>query len=316
MDFSIIWTEKYRPKTLSDLIGQAKIRERLQAFVKEGSIPHMLFAGPAGVGKTTAAICVARDLYGKNWKNNFTETNASDERGIDVVRNKIKNFARTKPLGADFKIIFLDECDALTKDAQQALRRTMESYASTCRFVLSANYSSKIIDPIQSRCAVFRFGRLGDKDVAQYVDRIVEGEDLEMGEKGRKALVDLAGGDLRKTTNLLQTAAALGKVTEESVYSAASMAKPEEVEEVLEMALAGKFLESRSKLFDLMVSGGLSGEDLIKEIHSVIFGLDIPEKRKAALIDKVGEYEFRIVEGSNEHIQLSALLAQIAFSQG
>jgi len=315
MDFSTVWTEKYRPKTLVELIGQENIRARLQAFIKEGSIPHLLFAGPAGVGKTTAAICIAHDLYGGTWRDNFMETNASDERGIDVVRNKIKDFASTKPLGADFKIIFLDECDALTRDAQQALRRTMESYAASCRFILSANYSSKIIDPIQSRCAVFRFGKLKSEDVATYIDRVVKGEGIKIDSAGKSALAELAQGDLRKVTNLLQTSATLGDVTDESVYSAASMAKPQEVEDVLKLALAGKFLESRAKLFDLMVSGGLSGEDLIKEIHSVLLRLDMPEKQKALLVDKIGEYEFRIVEGANEHIQLSALLAQLAFSQ-
>lgn len=315
MDFSAVWTEKYRPKTLSQLIGQEEIRKRLEAFVKEGSIPHMLFAGPAGVGKTTAAICVAKDLFGEEWKANFMETNASDERGIDVVRNKIKDFARTKPLGADFKIIFLDECDALTRDAQQALRRTMESYASTCRFVLSANYSSKIIDPIQSRCAVFRFGKLKKQDVVEYIDRLAGGEGLTVEETAKDALVELSRGDLRKVTNLLQTSAALGKVTEDSVYSAASMARPDEVKAILELAIAGKFMDSRAKLFDLMVSGGLSGEDIIKELHSVLLRLEIPEKRKAMLVDRIGEYEFRIVEGANEHIQLSALLAQLAYGQ-
>lgn len=315
MDFSTVWTEKYRPHTLTDVIGQEHVRERLIAFIKDGSIPHLLFAGPAGVGKTTAAICVAKDLYGEDWKANFMETNASDERGIDVVRNKIKDFARTRPLGADFKIIFLDECDALTRDAQQALRRTMESYSATCRFILSANYSSKIIDPIQSRCAVFRFGKLKSKDVNEYLERVVLGEKIVIDDDAKKAIIELSKGDLRKVTNLLQTSAALGDVTQDSVYSAASMAKPEQVEEILNLALSKKFMDARAKLFDLMVTGGLSGEDLIKEIHSVILTLDIPEKQKANLIDKIGEYEFRIVEGANEHIQLSALLAQMAYGQ-
>ncbi|MCK4555565.1 MAG: AAA family ATPase, partial [Candidatus Aenigmarchaeota archaeon] len=160
-----IWTEKYRPEKLSDVVGQKEITARLEAFVKEKSMPHMLFAGSAGIGKTTSAIALAKQLYGDTWQRNFMETNASDERGIQVVRSKIKDFARTKPLGAEFKIIFLDESDALTPEAQQAMRRTMEKYTSTTRFILSCNYSSKLIPPIQSRCAIFRFRPIGKEDI-------------------------------------------------------------------------------------------------------------------------------------------------------
>ncbi len=167
-----IWTEKYRPKSLTEVIGQEKIVSRLKAFVKTKSVPHCLFAGSAGIGKTTCALALAKDLYGEHWKQNFLETNASDERGINVVRSKIKDFARTAPLNAPFKIIFLDESDALTSEAQQALRRTMEKYSNTCRFILSCNYSSKVLEPIQSRTAVFRFNRLTDDDVHKYIMRI------------------------------------------------------------------------------------------------------------------------------------------------
>jgi len=169
-----VWTEKHRPDTLDEIVGQEKIVGRLKAFVEEGTIPHLMFGGPAGTGKTTSAISLAKDLYGDEWKQNFMETNASDERGIDVVRDRIKDFARTKPVNAEYKIIFLDEADALTSDAQQALRRTMEQFSDNCRFILSCNYSSKIIDPIQSRCAVFRFNRLEEEDVKKYIKRIAE----------------------------------------------------------------------------------------------------------------------------------------------
>ena len=161
---STIWTEKYRPSNFSEVKGQAHVVSKLQAFVKEKNMPHVLFAGPAGIGKTTLALVMAKQFFGENWRDNFLELNASDERGIDVVRVKVKDFARTKALGdVPFKIIYLDECDALTKEAQQALRRTMENYTSSCRFILSCNYSSKITDPIQSRCAVFKFKPL-EKD--------------------------------------------------------------------------------------------------------------------------------------------------------
>ncbi|MBS3125237.1 AAA family ATPase, partial [Candidatus Woesearchaeota archaeon] len=172
-----IWTEKYRPKTFVDIKGQDEIVAKLSAFVKQRNIPHLLFAGPPGVGKSTIALVLARSFFGENYRDNFLELNSSDERGIDVVRNKVKDFARTKALGdVPFKIIFLDECDALTKEAQQALRRTMENYTSSCRFVLAANYSSKILDPIQSRCAVFRFRPLPKEKVYELIDHVIKGE--------------------------------------------------------------------------------------------------------------------------------------------
>jgi len=177
-----VWTEKYRPESLDEVIGHPHIVDRLQGFVAKESVPHMLFAGPAGTGKTTSAIALAKDLYGDDWQQNFMETNASDDRGIDVVRNQIKDFARTRPINADFKIIFLDEADNLTSDAQQALRRTMEKYAESTRFILSCNYSSKIIEPIQSRTAVFRFNRLADEHVETYIGRVADGEGLTVDE--------------------------------------------------------------------------------------------------------------------------------------
>src|SRR5660397_34443 len=206
-----IWIEKYRPKKLDDVVGQVEVIKRLKSYVQSRNLPHLLFSGPPGVGKTASAICVARELFGDDWLNNFTELNASDERGIDVVRTKIKNFARTAPLGeAEFKIIFLDEADALTSDAQSALRRTMEKYTSSCRFILSCNYSSKIIEPIQSRCAVFRFRQLKEKDIKLYLTRIAKSEKIDLSDDAADALVHVAAGDMRKAVNSLQVAASLG----------------------------------------------------------------------------------------------------------
>ena len=302
-----IWTEKYRPKSLDEVVNQKHIVERLKVWVKEGSIPNMLFAGPAGVGKTTVALALARELYGEHWRENFQETNASDDRGINVVRGRIKEFAQIKPIGADFKIIFLDESDALTPEAQQALRRTIEMYAGVCRFILSCNYSSKIIEPIQSRCAVFRFKSLAKDDVFTYLNRIIEGEKLQAEESGLEAIYEISEGDLRKATNLLQATAAVGKITRETVYEVASQAKPGDVKEMLELALKGNFMKAREKLQDMLFAQGLSGEDIIKEIHRQIFLLEIPEIKKMELIEKTGEYEFRLNQGGSEDIQLEAL---------
>jgi replication factor C small subunit len=305
-----VWTEKYRPKALSEVVNQSHIVERLKVWVKSGSVPNMMFAGPAGVGKTTIALALAKELFGENWFQNFQETNASDERGINIVRGRIKDFAQIKPLGSDFKIIFLDESDALTSEAQQALRRTIEKFSGVCRFVLSCNYSSRIIEPIQSRCAVFRFRSMKKEDVLKYLDRVVKGEKLKSDPKGLDAIFEISGGDLRKATNLLQASSALGKITSETVYEVSAKAKPKDVQEMLHTALSGNFPESRKRLFELIIGQGLSGEDIIKEMHRQIFDLDVPEQKKMELIEKIGEYEFRLNQGGSEDIQLEALLAQ------
>jgi replication factor C small subunit len=305
-----IWTEKYRPKTLDEVVDQKHVVSRLKAWVKSGSIPHMLFAGPAGVGKTTIALCLARELFGASWKNNFQETNASDERGINIVRGRVKDFARMKSLGSDFKIVFLDESDALTPEAQQALRRTMERFSDSCRFILSCNYSSRIIEPIQSRTSVFRFKRLTEEGVKEFIMRIAKGEKLNVSEDAIKAIYETSEGDLRKAANILQACSALGSVTKETVYEASARSRPEDVRNMIGSSLAGRFMEARKKLYELLIIQGLSGEDVIKGIHREIYDLKLPEDKKIRLVELVGDYEFRLNQGGSPEIQLEALLAQ------
>ncbi len=313
-----IWTEKYRPKTLDDVVGQKHVTERLKAYVASRNMPHLLLTGPAGTGKTTCSLALAKEMFGTEWKGNFIELNASDERGIDVVRGKIKEFARTAPLGdADFKIIFMDEADALTNDAQAALRRTMEKYSGICRFILSCNYSSKIIDPIQSRCAVFRFKPLTVDDVGGFLNMIVEKENIDITEDAVKGLIHVARGDMRRAVNSLQVAASLGKKIDlDIIYQTTGMANPEAIKEMMNTALSGDFIKARDKLDDIMITFGLSGQDVIKQIHSAVFEMPITDREKVKMVEKVGEVEFRIVEGSNERIQLEALLANLVLIGG
>lgn len=305
-----IWVEKYRPQRVEDIVGQDAIVERLKGYIETKNLPNMLFAGPPGTGKTTAVLALARGLFGKNWHANFLELNASDERGIDIVRGKIKDFARTQAIGGDFKIIFLDEADALTKDAQHAMRRTMERHSKICRFILSVNYSGKIIEPIQSRCAVFRFRPLKSDAIKNRLLYIKNNEQLEIKEGGIEAVLYLCGGDLRKAINLLQSASTFGTITAEIIYQVGGMARPEEIRKILSTAMDGDFIKARDILRELVITYGVSGEDVVVQFHKEVFKLPISSKDKVKLAGIIGEYDFRIKEGSNELIQLEALLAQ------
>lgn len=310
-----IWTEKYRPLKLDNIVDQTHVVDRLKSFVKNKTIPHMIFAGPPGTGKTCCAIAIARELFGDNWRQNFQETNASDMRGIDVIRTRIKNFSRTRPIGSTFKIIFLDEGDALTPDAQNALRRLMEMYADVTRFIISCNYSSNIIAPIQSRAAVFRFKFLSKENVFTYLKKIVRGEKIKIDKEALEAIYEISEGDLRKATNILQASATLGKkITKDTIYEATAKAEPEEVKKMISLSLKGKFLDAREILKELLLKRGISGQDIIKQISSQVYNLDVSETAKACLMEKVGNFEFRMQTG-NELIQLEALLAQFAVSK-
>lgn len=313
-----IWIEKYRPRILDEMVGQKEIVVRLQSYVKTGNLPHLLFTGSAGIGKTTAAVALAREFFGESWQTNFREMNASDERGIDVVRNQIKQFARTSPLaGAQFKILFLDEADALTTDAQAALRRTMETYARTCRFILSCNYSSKIIDPIQSRCAIYRFRPLDREAVIEEITRIAAIEGLTVTEGALDAIVYVASGDMRKAINALQGAAILRPAIDEGlIYEITATARPAEIDELLDLALAGKFYEAEQALSDLTRGRGIAPNELINQCYRALVRRDIDRALKVRLIDALGETDFRLSEGASSDIQMEALLARFVLAAG
>ncbi len=312
-----IWIEKYRPKNLSEVVGQQDVVERLRSYVATRALPHLLFTGSAGVGKTTCAVALAREMFGDTWNMNFRELNASDERGIDVVRNQIKQFARTAPLGdSTFKILFLDEADALTQDAQAALRRTMENYTETCRFILSCNYSSKIIDPIQSRCAIYRFRPLTDEAISEEMARIAKKEGINIDEGAYVALTYVSLGDMRKAINALQGAAIVSDhVTAENIYAITSNAKPQEIADLLSRCLEGDFETAERMLHALMYYKGIAPNELVNQLYREISrSTSLDRRLKVDLIDHLGETDFRMSEGADADIQMDALLARIVRS--
>jgi replication factor C small subunit len=315
---SSLWTEKYRPQTLDDIKNQTDIVSKLKNFVKDQNLPHLLFVGPAGTGKTTSIIALAHDLYGSSYRNYILELNASDERGINVIREKVKNFARTAAIASDvsFKILIMDEADSLTSAAQHALRRTMEIYTRTCRFCLIGNYSENIIEPIQSRCSVFRYAPLSEGDAKEWIRTIATKESVNLLEEGLDAIHEASSGDLRKATNLLQAAAATqgGEVDDIVIYGVLGRVSPGKVREMIGLGLKGNFLDAREVLRGLLIDEGLAAEDVIRMVYSEVMRLNIPERQKVSLSDAIGEVDYRLTQGARAEIQLSTLLAKLALT--
>ncbi|MBT3285534.1 replication factor C small subunit [Candidatus Bathyarchaeota archaeon] len=311
-----MWTEKYRPQSLDEIVNQKEIVSRFKNFVNEKNMPHLLLVGPAGVGKTTSILAMARDLYGPSYRSFILELNASDERGIGVIRDKVKNFARTAAIASpvNFKILIMDEADHLTSDAQHALRRTMEIYTRTCRFCLLGNYSENIIDPIQSRCSVFRFSPLEEDALKGHVENIAKRENLDILEEGIDAIYQASNGDVRKSLNLLQAAAANKQTIDDvAIYNLLGNVSPEAIKNMLKTALDGNFLDSRELLRELLINQGVAPTDIIRNVYREIMrNSSLSERMKVKLSDTLGTIDYRLTQGSRAEIQLSTLLAHLS----
>jgi replication factor C small subunit len=307
-----MWVEKYRPKKISEIVNQKEIMGSLGALLKNQSeMPHLLFSGSAGVGKTSTAICISRDILGKYWQDYSLELNASDERGIGMVRDKVKKFSRFAGLDTEipFKIIILDEADEMTSDAQTALRRIIEDTAKYCRFILIANNLSKIIEPIQSRCVVFKFTRISNKEISSQLKFIAQKEKIKADEKGLETISDYADGDIRHAINILQAAASTGSIDVSSVKSVIGLTKTKDVQDVLKLALDGKVSDAREKMIELIKVYGMSESDFLKYINQAVFASKTSNIE--GILEIIAKYDYRILVGANPEIQLSALLAEI-----
>lgn len=316
---ALMWVEKYRPMKLDQVVDLKEIVDSLKAFMRNPkTMPHLLLAGIPGTGKTTIALCIARELFGQNWKTFTLELNASDERGIDTVRERVKDFSRYSRAAfgnVPFALIILDESDQMTGPAQTALRRIMETSSRTSRFILICNQSGKIIEPIQSRCAIFRFSKLDRKAMVEHLGYIAKQENVTLVPEAAERIVDYAEGDLRHAINALQTAAAYKDklVDERTISQVIGEASPMQVQIVIRKALYGDFVEARKMMYDLIGSYGFSGAEIVRQMQRELFKMSsLTTEQKAELSNIIGEYDYRLTQGANSDIQLSALLAQFA----
>ncbi len=314
-----MWIEKYRPKTLDEVVDQKAAVQGIRALLKApATMPHLLLAGPPGTGKSTVGLCIARQLMGSNFRQLVLELNASDERGIGVVRERIKGFSqivKATPSGVEFGLVILDECDEMTRDAQTALRRIMETSSRTCRFILICNYQSGIIEPIQSRCSVFRFRYIDRKDAVAHLMRICEAENVDADANAVERLFDISGGDLRTAINYLQVAA-VGvsgrKLDLAIVAQVVPSAEIEMVRNMMKLALTGNFLKAREAMYELMGKQGLSGREIIRTANREAGRMeDLGIEKQAEVIRALGECDYRLTQGANEDVQVSAMLAQL-----
>merc|ERR1712000_668960 len=313
--YELPWVEKYRPVFLDDVVGNEETIERLKIIAREGNMPHVIISGMPGIGKTTSVLCLARQLLGDSYKEAVLELNASDERGIDVVRNRIKGFAQKKvtlPAGRQ-KIVILDEADSMTSGAQQALRRTMEIYSGTTRFAFACNQSNKIIEPLQSRCAILRYSRLTDGQLVKRIYQIIEAEKVEYSEDGLAALVFSAEGDMRQAINNLQsTWAGFGFLSGDNVFKVVDSPHPIKVQAMLKACYEGNIdaaLDTLRELWHL----GYSSHDIISTMFKVTKTIPtLSEHSKLEFIKEIGFTHMKILEGVQTLLQLSGCVARLA----
>jgi len=306
------WVEKYRPKSLDDLISHKDIVSTIQRFINEDKLPHLLFYGPPGTGKTSTILAVARQLYApQEFSSMVLELNASDDRGIGIVREQVLGFASTRTIfKSKFKLVVLDEADAMTKDAQNALRRIMEKYTENTRFCLICNYLTGIIDAIQSRCTRFRFGPLDPEQMTSRLNDVIKEESADVTEDGMQALVRLGKGDMRRSLNILQcTHVGFSLVNEENVYMTTGNPLRSDIQQIIDWMLNEDFTTAYTNISTMKSTKGLALGDILMEVHTFVHRIDFPQAVRITLLDKLAEAEYRLSAGTSEKLQLSGLIA-------
>jgi replication factor C small subunit len=309
-----VYAEHFRPLKLSEVVGQDHIIPLFKAFIQAKKIPHMLFTGPAGVGKTTTAIAIARELYGDNWKDYFLEMNASDERKLEHIRDKVKTYAETHIVEGVFKIIFMDEADSLAPLAQPALRSIIEKNSNKCRFILSCNYPSKIIEPIKDRCTIFRFKALKAQDMKFMLDKIVKSEGIDISSSAIMTLATLSKGSMRKALSTLEKLKLGGiiNITEDTIYDTVGFVNEESIVALLNASKQGDIKKVDKYVESLLYDKAYDYEEIIEVLWRVIKESSLlPNELKLQALSKIGDFEFRISEGANYEIQLKAYMVYL-----
>jgi len=309
-----ILMEKYRPKSLDSIVGQAHIIPYLKRFVKSGEIPHMMFSGPPGTGKTATAVALARELFENDWQKCFREFNASDERRLEDVRDKIKPMAHTGSFKGEYKIIFLDEADSLAPMAQPALRTIIEKSSSSCRFIFSCNYPNKIIEPIADRLVEFRFKPLKPNDMKILIDKIVEKENISITPEAVMLLGTFALGSMRKVLKILTLIkmANLENVDEEKIKELVNWINEEYIITLVKLAIDGNFEEVNKNITDLLFKKVYDVKEIIIILERVIRKAQIiPLEAKLRALKEIGVFEYRVAVGCNAEIQFRTLMAYV-----
>ncbi|CAI2375344.1 unnamed protein product [Moneuplotes crassus] len=304
------FVEKYRPDSLDDIISHTEIIDTVCKFVDERKLPHLLFHGPPGTGKTSCILAIAKKMYGKHYHNMILELNASDERGISVVRDKIKAFCSTQQIiNKGLKLVILDECDAITSAAQFALRRVVEKFTKNTRFCFICNYVSKVIPALQSRCTRFRFSPLKNEHIVGKLDDITKAEKLKVTKGAKESIITLSEGDMRKVLNILESASlAHDKISEEDIYSCTGKPSPSDTEKIMESLLQDDFKEAFETFMTLKTAKSLTLEDLVRSLHKSVMSTDLNNKIKIFLVKRLANVEQRIAIGCNEKLQVSSIV--------
>lgn len=332
------WVEKYRPDTLDDVTGHEDILRTINRFVASNRLPHLLFYGPPGTGKTSTILALARQIYGaKNVRQQVLELNASDDRGIDVVREQIKTFASTRQIFGgvagkgdglgSFKLIILDEADAMTSAAQNALRRIMEKYTANARFCIIANYTHKLNPALLSRCTRFRFSPLPVAALEKRVNHVIESEGVKITPSAVTSLLRLSRGDMRRSLNVLQACFASStpldannrvdeslereEITETHIYDCIAAPHPQDIKQIMNTLLASDITTSLRTINDIKTKNGLALADILAALSEELCQLEVPKQTRVAWLEGLAEIEWRVGSGGSEAVQTGGLAGAV-----